>query len=235
MTIGPSLESAERERRAERDAEQQHGKRPDDVKRARDDRVDPAAEVAGERAREDRQEDRQQRGAGADQQRVAPAVEQADRDVAAALVGAEEELAAPGRADRHAVGRHDIGRLAVDRDLLGEVVLVGVGPRDVIGVQRRRERHRHDDDEQRAEHERHLVAPQPPQRELPRRDARDRPAALLALLRDELADVADADLRDGLDRHASSPPAGSAGGRECALQRSRGLDYFRQNNDQSFL
>ena len=46
-----------------------HRKRPDDVEAARDQRVDPAAEEAGQRSREDRQQDRQQRRANADRQR----------------------------------------------------------------------------------------------------------------------------------------------------------------------
>ena len=55
-SMRPDVEAAERERDAERDAEQQHGERPHDVEAAGDDRVDPAAEVAGEQAEDHREQ-----------------------------------------------------------------------------------------------------------------------------------------------------------------------------------
>ena len=52
----PDVQAAERERHAERDAEQQDRERPQDVEAARDDRVGPAAEVAGEQAEDHREQ-----------------------------------------------------------------------------------------------------------------------------------------------------------------------------------
>ena len=57
-------------------------------------------------------------------QRIAPAVEEPHHHVAAVRVGPQEELALPGGPDRRAVQRDHVRLLAVDHDLVGQVVLV---------------------------------------------------------------------------------------------------------------
>ena len=111
---------------------------------------------------------REQRRADPDHQRVAAAVEQPDHVVAAVAVGAEEELALPGRADRHPVEADHVDRLAVLLDRVGEVVLVRRRVGDVLRPQRRRDAGRDQEQEEDAEDEPGLVAAQPPPGELPR-------------------------------------------------------------------
>ena len=124
------VEAAQRERHAERDAEDDHRERPQHVEQGSDDRVGRPAEVARYQPQDDREDRRDQRRRDADQERVAAAVEQPHHDVAAVAVRAQEELAVrlePLRADRHAVEADHVLRLAVDRDRVGQVVRVDAG------------------------------------------------------------------------------------------------------------
>ena len=126
---------------------------PDDVEHPRQQAVEPAAAVAGEDADDDRQDHRDDRRDGAYLQRVAPAVQQAHRHVTAVGVGTEEVLRLPRRSDRQADRVDDVGQLAADPDLLGDVVVVGPGVRDVARVHGR-EQAQDDDDEEQAPEER---------------------------------------------------------------------------------
>ena len=98
-----------------------------------------------------------ERGRGADQQRVASAVEQPRGDVAALVVGAEEVVGRiPGRPDRRrrrgpspvVLGGITGTRLPVHDRRPVEVRLERIGVRDVVRVERRREAR--EDDERRA-------------------------------------------------------------------------------------
>ena len=99
----PEFQAPERQRGAQRDAQEDHRERPDHVEDPRDHAVRPAPEVAGQEAEDDAHEDRAERRGDADQERVPAAVQQAHRDIPPAAVGAEEEFAPVGRPDRDAV------------------------------------------------------------------------------------------------------------------------------------
>ena len=71
--------------------QQQRREGEDDVHHPHDQRVDPAAEVAGDQPDEDAGDQRQRHHHEADDQRVARAVDQPREDVAAERVGAEQE------------------------------------------------------------------------------------------------------------------------------------------------
>ena len=122
----------------------------------------------------DRQEDGDERGRQPNEERIAAAVEQPHHDVAAVAVGAEEELAVRLevlRADRYAVEPDDVLRLAVDPDRVGEVPLARPRLRHVVRPERRGGAYGHQQDEDEPEQQRDLVAPQPPETELPRPEA----------------------------------------------------------------
>ena len=72
--------------------------------------VGPAAEEAGGDAQQDRADHRDDRGQQTDLEGVAAAVEQADGDVAAVRIGAQQELRVPGRPDRDAGQADDVRR-----------------------------------------------------------------------------------------------------------------------------
>ena len=86
----PEREAAREQHGREADREQVDRERPDDVEQPRQHAVDRAAEEAGSEADQRREEAGEQRRGHPDQQRVAAAVQQARRDVAALVVGAEE-------------------------------------------------------------------------------------------------------------------------------------------------
>jgi hypothetical protein len=71
-------------------------------------------------------------------------------------------LLEPLRADRDAVESDDVLGLAVDRDRVGEVVLLRRGVGDVVRPQRRRDAGQHQQDEHETEEDRHLVTAQTP-------------------------------------------------------------------------
>ena len=112
-----------------------------------------------------------QRRDEADLERVAPAVEQPHRDVAAVRVGAEEELPVPGRARSGCPSGETTSFVLPPTDLSVMWLADGRRVRDVLRVDRRQQAQHHDHQEQRAEGERGLVAPQAPQRQLVRADA----------------------------------------------------------------
>ena len=96
----------------EADRKQIDGERPDDVEHSREDRVDNAAEEAGDDARSRASRHVISAAKNADQQRVAPAVEQPRRHVASLVVGAEEVVVRiPGRPDRSRAEAEPSGRL----------------------------------------------------------------------------------------------------------------------------
>src|SRR5438067_1341411 len=88
------MEAVDLKRRTERDREQEHRERPDQVEETRDDPVDPAAVVAGEQCEHDRDEGADQRRTESDLERVQAAVEKPYGDVVAEIVEAENALAA---------------------------------------------------------------------------------------------------------------------------------------------
>ena len=118
---------------------------PEQLEEARQQAVDEAARVAGDRAEDRGQDHRDERRHGADEQRGAPAVEQAHRDVAAVDVGAEQEVTGPGRPDR------DPGRTERVVDLR---LVVGPDVGDVGRVDRRQQAEDDDQQEQAAERQR---------------------------------------------------------------------------------
>ena len=180
------MKAVDRERRAERDAEQHDRERVEEIEEARDHEVDPAAEVPGGERKDHREEDADRRRADSDEERVAAPVQEPHRDVAAEAVGAEHEVAAgaePRRPDRDrrdelalddAALRDDVHRLAVDLDRVEDVLVVRAGVRDVMRVERRRRTDRDDEDEDGEREEREVVAAQPPPGEVPRAAAANR-------------------------------------------------------------
>ena len=77
----------------------------------------------------------------------------------------------------------DVLELAPDPDLAGEVAGVRPDVRDVLRVDRRQQAQDHDQEEDAAEEQRDLVAPQPPPGEAVRADAGRQVAAELRRLR----------------------------------------------------
>ena len=135
-----------------------------------------AAEIAREDPDHRREETRDECGGGADQQRVASAVEETGSDVSPLIVGTEQIVARiPRRANRGGAQpqprgrrRHDQYALSVHDRRPIEVRLKRVGVRDVVRVERRRKARDDDDGEHGGHHHRDLVAAQPPPRERPR-------------------------------------------------------------------
>ena len=164
----PELQAAQRQRHAERDAEDHDRERPHDVQHVADHAVGPAAEVAGEQAEQHRHQRGDERGAHSDQQRVAPSVEQPHHHVAAVLVGAQEVLLPPRRPDRDRVLGHHVGLLAVDHHGVGGLALGDSALGHVLRPQRRRQRGAHHQQEDDPERDRHPVAPQPAHAQAPR-------------------------------------------------------------------
>ena len=141
--------------RREADREQVDGKRPDD-------RPGPARARRRRCRRRSRRrcpiavprQARDQRGGESDQQRVAPAVEEPRRDVAALVVGTEEVVVRiPGRPDRRRRrGRARRSTPAIDRhpscrsrsSCPFEVRAERIGVRDVVRVEGCREAGEHD-------------------------------------------------------------------------------------------
>ena len=156
-----------------------HRERPDHIERARDRRIGEAPHEPGDRSQDHRQDRCDERRHQPDQQRVAPAVEEPHGRVAAIGIGAEQELALPGRPDRHPVERDHVRLLAVDQDRFSQVVLVRVGAGRAVGPERSRKTHRDHDEKQHAERNCSLVALEPPQREPPWTDPVDVLAARL--------------------------------------------------------
>ena len=135
------------------------------------------AEVARDQPEEDREDRRDERRGDADQQRVAAAVEQPHHDVAPVAVGAEEELAVglePLRPDRHAVEADHVLLLAVDLDRVREMVRVRRSVFATLSAQiGAATQASTSSDEEGAEEQRDLVAPQAPKAELPRAESVD--------------------------------------------------------------
>ena len=84
-----------------------------------------------------------------------------------------KKLPVPGRADRDAVRRDDVGELAADLDWSVRWFLNGSVCATWSAYSGAARHSSDDEDEQGAEGERHLVAPQAPQRQAPGADARD--------------------------------------------------------------
>src|SRR5882757_3838783 len=120
------VEAVDRERRAERDAEQHDRERVEEIEETRDHEVDPAAEVTGGEREDHGKEDADRRRPDPDKERVASAIEEPHGNVPAEAVGAEDEVAVrgePRRADRDrcdelalddAALRDDVHGMAVD-------------------------------------------------------------------------------------------------------------------------
>ena len=96
------VQTADRQHDAERDPQQVHRVGPDQLEPPGDQPIERTAEVPGEDPQQGGQDDRDHRGFRSDLKRVATAVEQSDRDVAARVVRPQEELGVPGRPDRQA-------------------------------------------------------------------------------------------------------------------------------------
>ena len=149
IVIGPMIDALADQHDRERDREQIDRKGPQHVEDAREHHVDDAAEKAGDERRRWPPGTRQMRGRGAgDQQRIAPAIEQPRRHVAALAVGAEEIGAdIPGRADRREAEAEALGRglaspaRACRRSMILPLRLErnGIGLGDIGGVERRRQ------------------------------------------------------------------------------------------------
>ena len=176
---GPDVQPAERERRAQRDREQEHRERPEDVEAVGDRSVGPAPGVTGEQPQRGRQDGRDEGGHEADEQRVAAAVEKPDHHVAAERVGPEEILLAEAWSDRRAVRGDDELLLAVDHDGAGGVRRRRAASGDVLGVQRRRRTAPHQEEEDHERGHRDPVALETPPGELPRPHPRKPLPALL--------------------------------------------------------
>ena len=129
---------AGRARGDDADREEQQRDRQDDVGHARDQRVDPAAVVAGQHAEHHAHEHRDAGRDDAHDQGHADPVDRADEDVAPAVVGAEPEGA--GRPLRDA---EDVRRLPLEQ-------LVGSVPRDRRDRRARRSRRDQEQDERQA-------------------------------------------------------------------------------------
>jgi hypothetical protein len=82
----------------EQQGDQDRRKRQHDVADPHDQRVEPAADIAGDEAEADADDERQEHRRAADEQRDARAEHERREDVAALLVGAEQVL---GRAALH--------------------------------------------------------------------------------------------------------------------------------------
>ena len=107
---------AERAGGGEAGREQQVGDREQDVDAAGDERVDPAAVVAGEEAGDDAEEGREEGRDEGDDQRDAGAVDGPAEDVAAELVDAEPVLGrGPGRRREERVERVGVAVVGVGR------------------------------------------------------------------------------------------------------------------------
>src|SRR5579872_6098437 len=115
-TPGGDLEGADGKSMADehdgkRDRQQIDGERPEHVEQARDQHVGDAAEEAGDKPGERGKEQADDRRGAADEKRIAPAVKQARRDIAALGIGAEEiGMEVPGRAQRHRAQAQALGR-----------------------------------------------------------------------------------------------------------------------------
>ena len=134
-----------------------------------DDGVGDAAEVARRACRTiDGQERREERGEDADEERVAGAVEQAHHDVAAVAVGAEEVLAVPRRAGRHAVEGDHLDLLAADVQRVGDALGFGVVLATWSAYTGASSATSDEQEEQHAERQRGAVVPEPAPGEVPR-------------------------------------------------------------------
>ncbi len=87
---GTELESADLERGRERDREQVDRERPDDVERARDERIGRSSERACDEREHERQRDAEERRRDTDQQRRTPSVQHAHEQVPTVRIGAEQ-------------------------------------------------------------------------------------------------------------------------------------------------
>lgn len=122
MVNGPSRAPLRLIAEAKRKPTKQGRERPDQVEQAADQRVGSPPEVARGESEGDCDEHGQRERAGSDQDRGPPSVQEPDHEVPAVLVRAEEVCPTPGRADRHTVERDHVDSLAVQRDLVGQVV-----------------------------------------------------------------------------------------------------------------
>src|SRR6266542_266041 len=193
----PERKPSELQRRAQRDREQEDRERPDHVEDPRQDPVDPAPVVAGEQCEHRREEDREDRRPDPDLERVDAAVEEADGDVPAVQVRAEDKLAtrreplrpdgiAGGNEDRLTVRafrdsalRKNVHLLPVLRKGVGDVVRVRTRVGDVVRVDRRKPTADEDQEEEEEEGKRDIVPPEAPPGKRPRAAAHDLGAALL--------------------------------------------------------
>ena len=231
-------DAAQRQGGAERHAEDHHGEGPDQLHQRPQEHVRDAAEVAGQQAGQGAEDDDDHGRDAADEQRGAPAVEQAHGQIPAVGVRAEEVAAAERGTDRHPVRGHHVRGLAADVDRAGDVVGVGADVGDVRRVERRQQARHHDHQEQDEKGLRHVVAPQPACRQLPGPDGR-RVMALGPRVRDPLS-WRDHDARgaaagdvptmtsgcgwpvsDTGSGITSGPPLSRARGRESAPSRPR--------------
>ena len=187
-------------RRHDPDREQEQRHREDDVGDPGDDRVDPAAEEAGQDAEDDPHRDRDRGGEHAHHQRDARAVDRAHEDVAPVVVGSEPE------ARRRSVGDpEDVGGLALE-ELVGPVT-------HERREQRREDGHEDQEDDQSEPREREAVLREALPEELPRRLSDD-----LMVVGRRSGGAAGAGLRL---RGAHSPPGGAS---DMGLAASRSRD-----------
>ena len=132
------------------DRQQQVGERHRGLGQPVHDRIDPAAQVAGQQAERDPDHERQRGRRRRHQQRDPRPVEHADQQVTAERVGAEHEQAAV-RVVRDAVGQvralHDADRLAVGGERAGELLVRRV-PGEVRGQRAADHRGEHQQHEQ---------------------------------------------------------------------------------------
>ena len=177
--ITPSTEDPERDvvearadRRRQRDDEEQRGERHRDLGDARDDRVDPAAEVARGRPEQDADDHHEERREDGDLERDLRPVQQAQELVPAERVGGAEHeqrlllLARERVVVRHVRPRPDGEELVVDRVGADEDLVRPVA--EPLLRERRADEggeDQEDDDDRAADRE--PVAPQPPPDALP--------------------------------------------------------------------
>ena len=139
ILIGPIASALRDQHDRQRDREQVDRKRPENIEQARQDEIDDSAEEAGDDAHQRRKHEADRGRRGADQQRIAAAVEQSGGDVAALAVGSQHVGSeAPGRLHRREAqaqpfgrGLHDLHGLAGDDDLAVEVGAERVGAGDL--------------------------------------------------------------------------------------------------------
>ena len=174
--------------RRQRDRQQIERERPDQVHQARDDRVGPPSEESRDEREDQRHERGHQRGADPDQERGASAVEHTCGDIAPLVVGPEQVVGMPGRADRGlaeaelaaALLQH-LPRLSVDRDSPRDVRLEWIRMSEVLRVEGSRKADRDNQDEEDECRECDPVARQAPAGKRPGAASDDRPAGLLGI------------------------------------------------------